>query len=316
MAGDSAPIVLALAFVAFVLWLLITQREKVRYASKPAIVTGEFAMERKIQFVIAILILTGLSLMLYGFREPERQAAGADRQDNVAIERAIANYTLLCVGCHGVDGLGAIVPGSDPVRVAPQLNRPDLRPTDPDEIKKQYDFIYKTIQRGRPGTPMPAWGQTDGGVLIPEHIHELVTMIMHGDKKLPDQGNRTAWQIIDHTAEDHIAEGTLKRPEKLPEDPNAPPGQRVFQSAGCMACHTLEGVNGANGTVGPPLTNIGNVGATRKPGMSAEDYIRESIVTPAAFTVPGFPAGVMPAGLVPSPTDLNNLVDFLASQKR
>jgi mono/diheme cytochrome c family protein len=269
-------------------------------------------MERKIQLVIAVLIITGLSLMLYGFREPERQAAAMDRQEDLAIERAISNYTLLCVGCHGTDGRGAVVPDSDPPRVAPALNRPDFQPTDPDEIKKQYDFIYKTIQRGRPNTPMPAWGQSDGGVLIPEHIHELVTLIMRGNKQIH---GRTPWQLVEHEAENHIAEGTLKRPEKLPEDPNAPPGQRVFVASGCGACHTLEGVPGAAGTIGPPLTNIGNVAATRKPGMSAEDYIRESIANPTAFIVPGF-APVMPSGLVSNPTDLNNLVEFLASRKQ
>jgi mono/diheme cytochrome c family protein len=312
MRGDSAAIVLALALVAFVLWLLIAQREKVRYPSKPAIVMGEFAMERKIQLVVALIILTGLSLMLYGFSEPERQAVAMSRQEDLAIERAIANYTLLCVGCHGVDGLGAIVPETDPVRVAPALNRPDFRPTDPDEFKKQYDLIYKTIQRGRPNTPMPAWGQSDGGVLIPEHIHELVTLIMRGDKQIH---GRTPWQLVTHEAEDHIAEGTLARPEKLPEDPNAPPGQRVFNASGCGACHALEGVPGAAGTVGPPLSDIGSIAATRKPGMTAEDYIRESIVNSTAFIAPGF-APVMPSGLVNNPTDLNNLVEFLASQKR
>jgi mono/diheme cytochrome c family protein len=311
MRGDSAAIVLALALVAFVLWLLIAQRERVRYPSKPALVMGEFAMERKIQLVIALIVLTGVSLMLYGFRETDRQAAAVSRQDDLAIERAIANYTLLCVSCHGVDGMGAIVPDTDPVRVAPALNRPDFRPTDPDEFKKQYDFIYKTIQRGRPNTPMPAWGQTDGGVLIPEHIHELVTLIMRGDKQIH---GRTPWQLVEHEAEDHIAEGTLQRPEKLPEDPNAPPGQRVFTASGCGACHALEGVPGAAGTVGPPLTNIGTVGGTRKPGTSAADYIRESIASPNAFTAPGF-APVMPPGLVSNPADLDNLVQFLDSKK-
>ena len=159
---------------------------------------------------------------------------------------------------------------------------------------------------------MPAWGQSDGGVLIPEHIHELVTLIMRGNKQIH---GRTPWQLVEHEAENHIAEGTLKRPEKLPEDPNAPPGQRVFVASGCGACHTLEGVPGAAGTIGPPLTNIGNVAATRKPGMSAEDYIRESIANPTAFIVPGF-APVMPSGLVSNPTDLNNLVEFLASRKQ
>ncbi|MFN0071202.1 MAG: c-type cytochrome [Chloroflexota bacterium] len=312
MRGDSAAIVFALALVAFVLWLLIAQREKVRYPSKPAIVAGEFAMERKVQLVIALLVLTGLSLTLYGFGEPGRQAVAVSRQEDLAIERAISNYTLLCVSCHGVDGLGAIVPGSEPVRVAPPLNRADFRPKDPDEIKKQYDLIYKTIQRGRPNTPMPAWGQTDGGVLIPEHIHELVTLIMAGDKRIH---GRTAWQIVEHEAENHIADGTLQRPEKLPEDPNAPPGQRVFTASGCGACHVLEGVPGAAGAVGPALNNIGNVAATRRPGASTEDYIRESIAAPNAFVVPGF-APVMPAGLVSNPSDLTALVEFLAGRRQ
>lgn len=311
MRGDSAAIVFAFALAAFVLWLLIAQREKVRYPSRPAIVSGAFAMERKVQLVIAVLVLTGLMLTVYSFSEPSRQAAAMDRQETVAIERATANYTLLCVGCHGTDGLGAVVPGSDPQRIAPQLNRADLRPKDPDEIKKTYDLLFKTIQRGRPNTPMPAWGQSDGGVLIDEHIHELVTLIMNGDKQI---NGRTAWQHVEDEAENHIAEGTLKRPEKpdLPSD--APPGLRVFVASGCGACHTLQGVPGAAGTVGPNLSDVATNAATRKPGTSAEDYIRESVQNPTVFVVPGFQP-VMPPGLVSNPTDLNNLVEFLLQQK-
>lgn len=32
-------------------------------------------------------------------------------------------------------------------------------------------------------------------------------------------------------------------------------GRRLIASYGCGACHTIEGVRGANGVVGPPLTN-------------------------------------------------------------
>lgn len=309
MRGDSAAIVFALALVAFVLWLLIAQREKVRYPSKPAIVAGEFAMERKIQLVVALLVLTGLALTLYSFNEPARQATAMDRQENLAIERAIHNYNTLCVSCHGIDGLGAIVPAVEPERVAPPLNRADFRPKDPDEFKKQYDNIYKTIQRGRPNTPMPAWGQTDGGTLIPEHIHELVTLIMAGDKRIH---GRTAWQIVEHEAEDHIADGTLQRPQKL--EVEGPNGVKVFARSGCGACHVLEGVPGAAGAVGPALNNIGAISATRKPGASAEEYIRESIVAPGAVLAPGYP-NVMPAGLVANPADLNDLVEYLAGKK-
>ena len=40
--------------------------------------------------------------------------------------------------------------------VAPALNRPDLRadPNDKDAFTERYNFVNKTIHRGRPGTPM------------------------------------------------------------------------------------------------------------------------------------------------------------------
>jgi cytochrome c oxidase subunit 2 len=81
--------------------------------------------------------------------------------------------------------------------------------------------------------------------------------------------------------------------EQLAAGPSPELGQRLVIEKGCGACHTIAGVQGAAGVVGPPLTNIGSVAATRRPGTSAEAYINESIVQPTAFLVPGFPP-VMP----------------------
>ncbi len=49
--------------------------------------------------------------------------------------------------------------------------------------------------------------------------------------------------------------------------------------------------------VGPDLSRIAIVATTRKPPLTAEQYIRESIESPAAFTVPVFGPDVMPNGL-------------------
>jgi cytochrome c len=35
-------------------------------------------------------------------------------------------------------------------------------------------------------------------------------------------------------------------------------GRAALYNNGCGACHTISGVTGANGRVGPPLSNIGN----------------------------------------------------------
>jgi cytochrome c2 len=68
-------------------------------------------------------------------------------------------------------------------------------------------------------------------------------------------------------------------------DPNR--GRELFVSKQCVTCHTLSGVPNAIGTVGPPLNGIGSAAATRKPGMTAAAYLRESIKDPNAFVPPG-----------------------------
>lgn len=63
----------------------------------------------------------------------------------------------------------------------------------------------------------------------------------------------------------------------------------------CGVCHAVAGTD-AVGSIGPELTHIGSVAATRT-DLSAEDYIRQSIQEPTAFLAPDF-APLMPGGLV------------------
>jgi cytochrome c oxidase subunit 4 len=92
-------------------------------------------------------------------------------------------------------------------------------------------------------------------------------------------------------------------------------GQEVFTGkGGCGACHTIEGLS--SGMVGPNLTHIGTTAAERKPGLSAEQYIRESVENPGAFVVEGFPPA-MPATIRQNMTDaeFEALVAFLLAKK-
>src|ERR671926_712475 len=125
--------------------------------------TGALAMERKIIAIVAMIAAMALLFLGYGFRESARQVSAQEQQLDISIGRGITSFTTLCFPCHGEKGQGAVVPDWPTLRLAPPLNRPDLRPTDTDQRTKRYDFIFKTIQRGRPGTPMPTWGQIDGG---------------------------------------------------------------------------------------------------------------------------------------------------------
>ena len=99
------------------------------------------------------------------------------------------------------------------------------------------------------------------------------------------------------------------------DDPDEEDGQAIFTGLGlCATCHTIEGV--ATGVVGPDLTHIGTDAGTRKPSVSAEDYIRESIREPETFVAEGVERatpGVMTSAITANLTDgqVDALVEFL-----
>lgn len=85
-------------------------------------------------------------------------------------------------------------------------------------------------------------------------------------------------------------------------------------NAGCRICHSLEpGVI----LVGPSFAGIATRAAQRVPGMSAEDYLYQSIVDPDAYVVEGFPAGQMIPDLAEILTEeqIRDLVAFLMTLK-
>ena len=80
-------------------------------------------------------------------------------------------------------------------------------------------------------------------------------------------------------------------------DTAANAGDELFQQAtigtlaGCKTCHSLEpGVI----IIGPSLASIGAEADGRVAGVSAEDYLRQSILDPNAHLVEDFPASIMP----------------------
>ena len=64
-------------------------------------------------------------------------------------------------------------------------------------------------------------------------------------------------------------------------------GEQIFTAAGCAGCHTFAPA-GSNGTIGPDLNDLKAAATKFGKGKPPEDYVRESIVKPDAFIVPGF----------------------------
>lgn len=101
-----------------------------------------------------------------------------------------------------------------------------------------------------------------------------------------------------------------------PEPPATDPiarGRQVYGQLACAACHEA-GLGNFWRPVGPPLDRVGTVAETRRPGVPAEEYLRQSVVDPGAYLVPGYPDS-MPRGLGDrlSEEDLDALIRYLAS---
>lgn len=90
-------------------------------------------------------------------------------------------------------------------------------------------------------------------------------------------------------------------------------GQTLFERK-CAACHAIS--PHAPAGYGPSLSDISQAAALRKPGLSAAEYLRESIVEPEKFRSPGS-QGEMPRGLASHFTDaqLMSLIAYLQSQQ-
>ena len=92
------------------------------------------------------------------------------------------------------------------------------------------------------------------------------------------------------------------------------PGAAAFSSGGCGSCHTFTPA-GATGKIGPGLDNL--AADAEQAGKPLEAYVKESIVDPNAYLVPGFKEGVMPTtyGESLSAPQIDALVKYLTGSK-
>ncbi|MBK5283258.1 MAG: hypothetical protein JJE16_14385 [Nitrospiraceae bacterium] len=111
-------------------------------------------------------------------------------------------------------------------------------------------------------------------------------------------------------------------PDRVPLVTGDEPIAEIFTRAGCAVCHSVPGIPGADGRVGPPLL-LGTTGparladpAYRGHAKTVHDYVIESVIEPDVFVVPGYPAGTMPTwyGAKLSALALEKIASYLGRQ--
>jgi mono/diheme cytochrome c family protein len=126
------------------------------------------------------------------------------------MEKSIA-LGMGCAECHGPEGEGGIRPFTDPVT----KDEVDYQVPPLNNVFQRWDeeVIRFTIERGRPGTDMPAWGVEYGGPMTEQMVTDVIAWL----RSLP--GNQPG------------------AAESLPEDAT---GAEIF-AARCAVCHGPEG---------------------------------------------------------------------------
>jgi cytochrome c2 len=119
---------------------------------------------------------------------------------------------------------------------------------------------------------------------------------------------------------DTVPPPTATPPVEMASDPldigDPEHGREIFEhgteaiTVVCTKCHTLDGSEGD----GPSLQGISERAGDRVPGLSAVEYLRQSITEPSEFVVEGFEKKMSNVFMFLSEEDVNDLIAFLLTQ--
>jgi nitric oxide reductase subunit C len=214
-----------------------------------------------------------------------------------------------CINCHTLLGEGAYF-APDLTKITQQRGEPYLR-----QFLRDPSKYYSEERHGR---VMPNLNLSDQDITA---VIAFLTWVSNID----NQNWPPRPILVTAASPQGIVLGTTP-PGAASEDPVAL-GEAVFKRTppACFGCHSLQqGVT----LVGPSLAGL----ATRTAGLltspdyngtakTLEEYLRESIVNPNAYVVPGptFSAGgqsiMPPTGAVLKPEEIEQLVAYLATFK-
>ena len=248
------------------------------------------------------VLLSSVIIIVMAIKEPQRLINYEIQQSAARIEFGAGVFEANCTRCHGSNAQG--IPG-----LAPSLRDAAFFTQRLDEVGwagDLNDYIVSVVTTGRQvstrpseyvggGSPaMPTWSDKFDGPLRDDQIRAVAAYIM----------NFEAYAL-------GLAPTAVPLGPLVDESDPVAQGLAAFNAAGCVACHTVSGISTA--TVGPVLDGIASRAGDRIAGLSAEEYIRESILEPNAYVVDGFTEGMMlqTFGEILTNDEIDNLITFL-----
>lgn len=176
-----------------------------------------------------------VALPVYAFNEANRMTTTQARLLTESIGQGQLIYAQNCVVCHGANGQG--------IGSYPGLDNEGVRAMD-------YDTLFKTVERGRYGTAMAAWGVKEGGVLNNQQIEQVIAMLQNGDWTATARTVDAAGLNPPTVLKVDIPAEALARLSSLPHGQVLAEALPVY-AANCTGCHGPQG----EGTAIAPALN-------------------------------------------------------------
>ncbi|MPZ72425.1 MAG: c-type cytochrome [Nitriliruptorales bacterium] len=283
-------VVLALAAVAVIVLLLVNASrgrrsvEDIPPAMRPGYSDEELerkVLERYMGWGIVLVAFFAIFLPLYWMREPARLTTATNAATVQNFERGEELFVENCALCHGQTAEGGGTGSTyDPADnwPAPNLTTIEKRYEETPVAQDIRDYIVSTIQRGRPGTPMPAWGSAYGGPMTDQQIEDIADWILLNQKA---------------TIEDADAAFNMS-------------GEELFQS-NCARCH---GEN-LEGFIGPSLEGV----FERHNRQTILGILKNGIFLANGISMPPWQNGYMYDGARYKDVALNKIVRYLEQQQ-
>lgn len=232
------------AVLGYLYWDAVRERrpgEDVPPAMRPGYSDDELekrVLERWMGWGVIFTLFFALFFPIYWIYETGRLADATEERFVAQVEEGRELFQENCAQCHGGDLGGGAADSpyeGDEAWPAPRLDNIVARYDENEHVDDIERFLYNTIYEGRPGTPMPAFGEDAAGAFTDQQIEEVRAFIL--------------WNQVDELEDE---------PDDGEEDGEELSGEELFQD-NCMRCHgpDLEGWdNTEEQRNAPPLVGV------------------------------------------------------------
>jgi mono/diheme cytochrome c family protein len=238
-------------------------------------------LERYMQWGMVLTLGLAVFFPFYWLNEENRLQEETLSFFEEAVVRGDEAYQENCAQCHSPNLAGgqAVSPyEGDAPWPAPALNNIAARYEDSRNVQDVRDFIILTLQRGRPGTPMPTWGAAYGGPLTDQAIEDITTYILANQVE----------EVTEATAAANLS------------------GEQLYQG-NCAKCHGVDLASGGN-RPGPSLIGV----TERHTREGILGILNNGLFIPTGTVMPGFGSvQYQYEGARYDEEALNRIVDYL-----